>query len=176
MTSKNNRAPCLGYINLCAVFQSHRGIQLELQSYKQHTQLGNLDNLNTGNLRPPSKIILTRLQTMGTQYRKNISHQRKWLLWSELPDEVITLMKITLKSKAGLVLINYSHDISDQEVQNNGGCPESAGPDKQRFLQPRKYQNYPRRYWFGNLSWALIVKIQGCCYLSTGSIYRNYTL
>ena len=27
MTSKNNTAPCLGYINLCALFQSHQWIQ-----------------------------------------------------------------------------------------------------------------------------------------------------
>ena len=107
---------------------------------------------------------------MDTQYRKNISHQSKWLLWSELPDEVITLMKITLKSKAGLVLINYSHDILDQEVQNNGGCPEAAGSDKQRFLQPRKYQNYPRPSWFGNWLWALIVKIQGCCFINSSTL------
>ena len=53
--------------------------------------------------------------------------------------EVITFKKVTLKSKAGLELINYSHAILDQEIQNNGGCPEAAGPDRERFLQLRKY-------------------------------------
>ena len=43
---------------------------------------------------------------------------------------MITFKKITLKSKAGLVLINYSYAILDQEIQNNGGCPEAAGPDR----------------------------------------------
>ena len=86
---------------------------------------------------------------------------------------MITFKKITLKSNAGLVLINYSHAILDQEIQNNGGCPEAAGPDREIFLQPRKYQKYPHRSWLGNWLLALIVKIQGYCYLSTGSIYRN---
>ena len=83
---------------------------------------------------------------------------------------MITLKKTT---KAGLVLINYRHAILDQEIQNNGGCPEVAGPDRERFLQPRKYQKYPHRSWLGNWLRALIVKIQGYC---TGSIYRNYSL
>ena len=43
---------------------------------------------------------------------------------------MIPFKKITIKSKAGLVLINYSHAILDQEIQNNGGCPEAAGPDR----------------------------------------------
>ena len=43
-------------------------------------------------------------------------------------------------TKAGLVLINYSHAILDQAIQNNGGCPEAAGQDREIFLQPRKYQ------------------------------------
>ena len=74
---------------------------------------------------------------------------------------MIPLKKITIKSKAGLVLINYSHAILDQEIQNNGGCPEAAGPDRERLLQPRKYQKYPHRTWLG----ALIVKIQSYCNL-----------
>ena len=81
-----------------------------------------------------------------------------------------TFKKITIKSKAGLVLINYSHSILDQEIQNNGGCPEAAGPDRERFLQPRKYQKYPQRSWLGNWLWAPIVEIQGYCYLK----YREY--
>ena len=68
------------------------------------------------------------------------------------------------------------HAILVQEIQNNGGCLEAAGPDRERFLQPRKYQKYPHRSWLGNWLWALIVKIHGYCYLSTGSIYRNSTL
>ena len=60
---------------------------------------------------------------------------------------MITFKKITIKSKAGLILINYSHAILDQEIQNNGGCPEAAGPNRERFLQPRKYQKYPHRSW-----------------------------
>ena len=43
---------------------------------------------------------------------------------------MITLKKITLKSKAGLVLTNHNHTILDQEIQNNGGCPETVGPDR----------------------------------------------
>ena len=77
---------------------------------------------------------------------------------------------MTIMSKAGLVLINYSHAISDQEIQNNGGCPEASRPDRERFLQPRKYQKYPHRSRLGNWLWALIVKIQGYCYLK----YREY--
>ena len=42
--------------------------------------------------------------------------------------------KITIKSKAGLVLINYSHAILGQEIQNNGGCLEAAGPGRERLL------------------------------------------
>ena len=80
---------------------------------------------------------------------------------------MIPFKKIT---KGGLVLIIYSHAISDQEIQNNGGCPEAAGPDRERLLQPRKYQKYPHRSWLGNWLWALIVKIQGNCYLK----YREY--
>ena len=53
------------------------------------------------------------------------------------------IKKIKIKSKAGLVLINYSHAILDQDIHNNGGCPEAAGPDRERLLQPRKYQKYP---------------------------------
>ena len=83
---------------------------------------------------------------------------------------MITFKKITIKWKADLVLINYSHAILNQEIQNNGGCPEAAGPDKERFLQPRKYQKYPHWSWLGNWLWALIVKIQGHCYLK----YREY--
>ena len=37
-------------------------------------------------------------------------------------DRVPTFKKITIKSNAGLVLINYNHVILDQEIQNNGGC------------------------------------------------------
>ena len=85
---------------------------------------------------------------------------------------MITFKKLTLKLKAGLVLINHSHAILDQEIQNNGGCLEAAGPDRDRFLQPRKYQKYPHQSWLGSWLWALIVKIQGYCYLSTG--YREY--
>ena len=29
-----------------------------------------------------------------------------------------------------MVLINYSHAILDQEIYNNDGCPEAAGPDR----------------------------------------------
>ena len=68
---------------------------------------------------------------------------------------MITFKKIALKSKAVLILINYTHAILDQEIQNNGGCPEAAGPDRERFLQPRKYQKYPHRSWLGNWLWAL---------------------
>ena len=84
---------------------------------------------------------------------------------------MIIFKKITFKSKAGFVLINYSHAILDQEIQNNGGCPEAAGPDRERFLQPRKYQKYPHRSWLGNWLWALIVKIQGYCYLTKYRVY-----
>ena len=87
---------------------------------------------------------------------------------------MITFKKIALKSKAGLVLINYSHAILDQEIQNNGGCPEAVGPDRERFLQLRKYQKYPHRSWLGNWLWALMMKIQGYCNLSTWSIYRTF--
>ena len=90
---------------------------------------------------------------------------------------MITFKKITLKSKAGLVLINFSHAILNQEIQNNGGCPEAAGPDRERFLQPRKYQKYPHRSWLGNWLWALIVKIQGYFYLSTAEyLQKLYSL
>ena len=68
------------------------------------------------------------------------------------------------------MVLNYSHAILDQEIQNNGGCPEAAGPDRERFLQPRKYQKCPHRSWLGNWLWALIVKIKGYCYLK----YREY--
>ena len=84
---------------------------------------------------------------------------------------MITFKKITIKSKAGLVHINYSHAILDQEIQNNGGCPEAADPDRERFRQPRKYQKYPHRSWLGNWLWAPIVKIHGYCYLK----YREYS-
>ena len=83
---------------------------------------------------------------------------------------MIPFKKITIKSNAGLVLLNYNHVILDQEIQNNGGCPEAAGPNRKRLLQPRKYQKYPHRSWLGNWLWALIVKIQGYCYLK----YREY--
>ena len=83
---------------------------------------------------------------------------------------MITFKKITIKSKAGLVLVNYCNAILDQEIQNNGGCPEAAGPNRERFLQPRKYQKYPHRPWLGNWLRAPIVKIQGYCYLK----YREY--
>ena len=49
---------------------------------------------------------------------------------------MITFKKITFKSKAGLVLINHSHALLDQEIQNNGGCPEAAGPEKDREKIP----------------------------------------
>ena len=68
---------------------------------------------------------------------------------------MITFKKITIMSKAGLVLINYSQAILDQGIQNNGGCPEAAGPDRERLLQPRKYQKYPHQSWLGNWLWAL---------------------
>ena len=77
---------------------------------------------------------------------------------------MITFKKITSKSKAGLVLFNHGHAILDQEIRNNGGCPEAAGPDTKGFQQPRNYQKYPHRSWLGNWLWALIVKIQGYCY------------
>ena len=44
-------------------------------------------------------------------------------------------MKWSHSRKAGLVLINYSQAILDQEIQNNGGCLEAAGPDRERLLQ-----------------------------------------
>ena len=47
-------------------------------------------------------------------------------------------MKVTLQSKAGLVLINYSHAILDQELQNNGGCPEAASPDSRKIPAAQK--------------------------------------
>ena len=34
---------------------------------------------------------------------------------------------IKVKSRFG----TYSHAILDQEIQNNGGCPEAAGPDRE---------------------------------------------
>ena len=83
---------------------------------------------------------------------------------------MITFKRITIKSKTGLVIIIYSHAILDEEIQSNGSCPEAAGPDRERFLQPRKYQKYPHRSWLGNWLWALIVKIRGYCYLK----YREY--
>ena len=55
---------------------------------------------------------------------------------------MITFKKITINSKAGLVLINYSHAILDQEIQNNGGCLEAAGPDRERLLQPITWPIY----------------------------------
>ena len=55
---------------------------------------------------------------------------------------MIPFKKITIKSKAGLVLINYSHAILDQEIQNNGGCLEAAGPDRERLLQPITWPIY----------------------------------
>ena len=70
---------------------------------------------------------------------------------------MITFKKITLKSKAGLILINYSYAILDQEIQNNCGCPEAAGPDREGFLQLRKYQKDPHRSCLGNWLWVLIV-------------------
>ena len=89
---------------------------------------------------------------------------------------MIPFKKITIKSKAGLVLINYSHAILDQEIQNNGGCPEAAGPDRGRFL-PRKYQKYPHRSWWGNWLWALIMKIQGyCCFQYREYLQKLYSL
>ena len=83
---------------------------------------------------------------------------------------MIPFKKIIIKSKAGLVLFNYSHAILDEEIQNNGGCPEAIDPDRGRPLQPRKYQKSPHRSWLGNWLWALIMKIQGYCYLK----YREY--
>ena len=68
---------------------------------------------------------------------------------------MITFKKITLKSKAGLVLINYSHAILDQEILNNGGYLEAAGADRERFQQPRKYQKCPHWSWLGNWLWAV---------------------
>ena len=41
-----------------------------------------------------------------------------------------------------MVLINYSHAILDQEIQNNGGCLEAAGPHRERLLQPITWQIY----------------------------------
>ena len=55
---------------------------------------------------------------------------------------MIPFKKITIKSKAGLVLINYSHAILDQEIQNNGGCLEAADPDRERLLQPITWPIY----------------------------------
>ena len=55
---------------------------------------------------------------------------------------MIPFKKITIKSKAGLVLINYSHAILDQEIQSNGGCLEAAGPDRERLLQPITWPIY----------------------------------
>ena len=51
---------------------------------------------------------------------------------------MITFKKITLKSKAGLVLINYSHAILDQAIQNNGGFLEAAGPDGRKIPAAQK--------------------------------------
>ena len=55
---------------------------------------------------------------------------------------MIPFKTIIIKSKAGLVLINYSHAILDQEIQNNGGCLEAAGPDRERLLQPITWPIY----------------------------------
>ena len=76
-----------------------------------------------------------------------------------------------LRAPVSVRPVYYSHAILDQEIQNNGGCLEAAGPDRERFLQPRKYQKYPYHgSWLGNWLWVLIVKIQGYCYLK----YREY--
>ena len=55
---------------------------------------------------------------------------------------MIPSKKITIESKAGLVLINYSYAIIDQEIQNNGGCQEAGGPDRERLLQPITWPIY----------------------------------
>ena len=52
------------------------------------------------------------------------------------------IQEIKIKSKAGLVLINYSHSILDQEIQNNCGCLEAAGPGRERLLQPITWPIY----------------------------------
>ena len=77
--------------------------------------------------------------------------------------------KITIKSKAGLVLINYSHAIFRSRDPEQWWLSGSSC-SRRRLLQPRKYQKYPHRSWLGNWLWALIVKIQGYCYLK----YREY--
>ena len=45
--------------------------------YKQYRvgKFHDLENIDTGNLRPPSKITLSGQQTMDTQQKMNMSHQ-----------------------------------------------------------------------------------------------------
>ena len=61
--------------------------------------------------------------------------------------------KTTLKSEVGVVLIKLC--LLYEEIQNNGGCLEAAGPDKGWFLQPREGQRDR------GLNWSLLKKIQG---------------
>ena len=157
MTSKIKRAPRLGYINLCVLFQSHQWIQTGVTIlWRAHSW----EIWITGE--PKASVQDNINQTTDNGYTIEEKHRssEQVIIMFKLPDEVITFKKITLKSKAGLVLINYSHAILDQEIQNNGGCPEAAGPDRERFLQPRKYQKYPHRSWLGNWLWASRVKIR----------------
>ena len=81
MTSKNNRAPCLGYINLCALFQSLNEVKLELQLYKQHT-VGKFGKLKYWE--PKASVQDNTDQTTDNGYTTEEKHnspgQSKWLL------------------------------------------------------------------------------------------------
>ena len=48
-----------------------------------------------------------------------------------------------------------------------------VSPDRERLLQPRRYQNYPHWSWLGNWLWALIVKILGYCYLKVQGVFTE---
>ena len=133
-----------------------------------NTQLGNLDNLNTGTLK--ASIQDNTDQTTDNGYTIEEQHKS--------PEQVIIMIITNRWSdhiqenniKVNSRFIYHSHAILDQEIQNYGDWPEAASPDRERFLQPRWYQKYPHRSWLGNWLWALIVKIQGYCYLR----YREY--
>ena len=85
--------------------------------------------------------------------------------------------KITIKSKAGLVLINYSHASGQPPLFWISWDPEQWWLSGSSWSRQRKTpaaqkisEIYPHRSWLGNWLWALIVKIQGYCYLN----YRGY--
>ena len=82
---------------------------------------------------------------------------------------MITFKKITLKSKAGLVLINYSHAILDQEIQNNGGCISSTILVRELIVSPHsenpgllllKYREYLQKLYSLD-TWCLTEQTNG---------------